>query len=213
MRALLISQRPSEFKSPQAGKQSPFISRVYNRDPVGLPPIKNNLVVTIEKKPQQTYVEFRNRQIIKQIQNLKKQEKDFLKEEEAQSKKKHEKYREYTIKHNNNINELRKEIYGEDYANQLSNNKSVVLNSRGGNSRNPNGNYNEREDGLNNNLYQNSNNNWEEVKSVSNREAKSYSVKEGINIFIIQFFYLLKFPFISLIFLIKIIQALINNKN
>lgn len=139
-----------------------------------MPPIKNNLVVTIEKKPQQTYVEFRNRQIIKQIQNLKKQEKEFLKEEESQSKKKHEKYREYTIKHNNNINELRKEVYGEDYINQLSNNKSVMLNSRAGNSAG-NLNYNERED-----VFNNVNNNPEEAKSVSNREAKAYLVKEGI---------------------------------
>ncbi len=166
----MISQRPSEFKSPQEGKQSPFISRVYNRDPVGLPPIKNNLVVTIEKKPQQTYVEFRNRQIVKQIQNLKKQEKEFLKEEEAQSKKKHEKYREYTIKHNNNINELRKDIYGEDYLNQLSNNKSVVSNSKAANAVG-NANYNDREE-----VY---NNNQEENKSVSNRDAKANSVKDG----------------------------------
>ena len=138
-----------------------------------MPPIKNNLVVTIEKKPQQTYVEFRNRQIIKQIQNLKKQEKEFIKEEEVQSKKKHEKYREYTIKNNNNINELRKEIYGEDYVNQLSNNKGVVLNSRGFNA-NSNLNQDEREEVFNNN-----NKNPEEAKSVSNREAKAYSVKGG----------------------------------
>ena len=107
---------------------------------------------------------------------MKKQEKDFLKEEEAQSKKKHEKYREYTIKHNNNINELRKEIYGEDYANQLSNSKAV-LNSRGGNNQNNQANHNEREEGLNINYNYN---NAEEVKSVSNKEAKAYSVKEGI---------------------------------
>jgi hypothetical protein len=108
---------------------------------------------------------------------LKKQEKDFLKEEETQSKKKHEKYREFTIKHNNNIHELRKDIYGEDYVNQLSN-KSVVFNSTGNNAVG-NNTKNEREE-----IY---NYNAEEVKSVSNKEGKSYSIIDGKLTFIFEF--------------------------
>ncbi len=135
----------------------------------------------MEKKPQPSYVEFRNRQIIKQIQNLKKQEKEFLKEEENVQKKKHEKYREYTMKNNNNINELRKEIYGEEMANT----KTMGMYSRGGNNiiGNKNNNINEREENYDYNNYIKNYN--EEVKSVSNKDAKPISVKDGIKHFFI----------------------------
>lgn len=100
---------------------------------------------------------------------MKKQEKEFLKEEENNQKKKHEKYRDYTIKHNNNINELRKEIYGEDYMN----NKNIALpKSRGANSQSGNSVNMDRKE----NVYEN---NIEDANSVSNKEAKAYSVKEG----------------------------------
>ena len=105
----------------QIGKPIPFVSRVYHREPLGLPPIKSNLVVNIEKRQPPSYVEYRNRQIIKKIQSLKKQEKIFLNEEENITKKKHEKYRDYTIKNNNNINEIREELYGENPNNHIDN--------------------------------------------------------------------------------------------
>lgn len=196
---MLISQRPSENKTPQNGKPTPFISRVYNRDPVGLPPIKNNLVVTIEKKPQLSYFEFRNKQIIKQIENLKKQEKDFLKEEENNQKKKIEKYREFTIKNNNNINELRKETYGEDFMNQVNNNNKSAAFSGNNNAENIEKKINEEKDGKQANDYvindPNANYkyiNAEEAKitnieNVNNRNKnnyiekpqKAYSIREG----------------------------------
>ena len=54
----------------------------------------------MEKRTPPSYVDFRNRQIIKKIQSLKKQEKEFQSEEEKSSKKKHEKYKEYSDKVN-----------------------------------------------------------------------------------------------------------------
>lgn len=130
LRGMLISQRPNEIEAFKYSRINPFISRVTNKDPLGLPPIKRSVVYEHVKKP--NYVEMKNKEIVKKIQNLKKLERTLIQDEEIHLKTKQKKIKEKFDKQNTNINEIRKELYGINNENLNSKSTNNMLNTASG---------------------------------------------------------------------------------
>lgn len=111
MRGLLISQRPAEILAFKNSQVSPFMSRVNNSSPLGLPPIRNTMILPINN--QVNYVDRKNKEIIRKLETLKKYEKNAVTDEEKNNKIKYEKAKIISNKQNTAINQMRKELYGD----------------------------------------------------------------------------------------------------
>jgi hypothetical protein len=111
MRGMIISQRPAEILAIKSSQLFPFVSRVKNSSPLGLPPIMNSIVFPIKK--QVNYVDMKNKEVIRKLQTLKKYEKEAITDEEKNVKIKYEKARDNSIRQNATINKLRKDLYGD----------------------------------------------------------------------------------------------------
>lgn len=111
MRGLLISQRPAEILAFKNSQVSPFMSRVNNSSPLGLPPIRNTMILPINN--QVNYVDRKNKEIIRKLETLKKYEKNAVTDEEKNNKIKYEKAKIISNKQNFAINQMRKELYGD----------------------------------------------------------------------------------------------------
>jgi hypothetical protein len=98
----------------------PFISRVRIKEHIGLPPIKGTYIFPVRRK-YENYYDLQNKEIVRQIGNLKKTEKEKIVEDEKNLKVKYEKTYDNNLKQSMTLNEIRKELYGD-----LVNNKKSV---------------------------------------------------------------------------------------
>ena len=159
-------------------KINPFVSTVTNRDQLGLPPIKNReLFYSVERqrKKEVNLVEKRNKAIIRKIEGLKRLERVLINEGENNNKKFEENVREIAMKTNNNINSLRKELYGiEPNSKKITENKVNSYNNTL---------YNNNFYKISNNLEENNNNNKVEEFEHKNEEIskKNYQNLPNIN--------------------------------
>lgn len=112
MQGMAILQRPhEEAENSKKSKVSPFISSVTtDLNPVGLPPIRHQFGVI--KKKNESSVAIKNKRIIRNIQILKKLEKETNQEEAEMDSTKYNKIKEISLKKNQEIDKIRQETYG-----------------------------------------------------------------------------------------------------
>ena len=85
----------------------PFISRVRIKEHIGLPPITGTYISPVIRK-YENYYDIQNKEIVKQIENMKKTEKEYFIDEEKNLKVKYEKAYENNLKQSMTLNEIRK---------------------------------------------------------------------------------------------------------
>jgi hypothetical protein len=125
MKGFIISSRPSEVAANKFSKTGPFISRVTNKEPLGLPYIRNKDIYEFNHYKLPNFIDLKNKEIVKKIQRLKKIEKDFIMDEERNVQIKKEKIKKISDKFNKDYNEIRRQLYGEKYPQSYGVSKSI----------------------------------------------------------------------------------------
>lgn len=109
---MTISKRPYEVNNAfDKYRFSPFVSTVTtNLNPIGLPPVRRDYNLEVEKKIKPESILFsKNRSILKKIEKLKKLEKEVYIENLRKTQQKTDKLREISLRKNKEILKIRKD--------------------------------------------------------------------------------------------------------
>lgn len=190
LQGMTISKRPYEVNNAfDKYRFAPFVSTVTtNLNPIGLPPIRRDYNLEVEKKIKPESILFsKNRSILKKIEKLKKLEKEVYIENLRKTQQKTEKLRETSLRKNKELLKLKQEIDKNNLNSQLSvplllckSGKTITKLPNIENKENQKNENNEfRGDGIN------SNQNNEEIKKSDeiNCENNNHNTNDIIEIF------------------------------